>query len=198
MNDLIRDLDLSKERVELLASRLTQKNLLDKDVLISHYRKRNLDIAQHFTTDGPLCYCNGIEGLYANLLQEYSSSDWRLYYIDSSKRNLKAGLLYNGNLKPGLAHFVYLKETFVNLQEVLEAIKYRAYVWNICGDLKVIGLLMGLQQGFTKYCCFLCLWDSRATGEHFKKCYWPKRTNEEVVKPICNIHSPLVDPNKIF
>ena len=168
LNDLIRDLDLSKEKAELLASRLKQKNLLDKDVLISHYRKRNLDIAQHFTTDGPLCYCNDIEGLYANLLQEYSSSDWRLF-IDSSKCSLKAVLLHNGNLKPGIpiAHSVYLKETFVNLQEILEAIKYRTYAWNICGDLKVIRLLMGLQQGFTKYCCFLCLWDSRATGEHF-------------------------------
>ena len=50
-NDLIRDLDLFKEKAELLASRLKQKNLLDKDVLISHYRKRNLDLAQHFTTD---------------------------------------------------------------------------------------------------------------------------------------------------
>ena len=50
-NDLIRGLDLFKEKAELLASRLKQKNLLDKDVLISHYRKRNLDLAQHFTTD---------------------------------------------------------------------------------------------------------------------------------------------------
>ena len=55
LNDLVRDLDLSKEKAELLASRLKQKKLLDKDVLISHYRKRNLNLAQHFTTDGALC-----------------------------------------------------------------------------------------------------------------------------------------------
>ncbi|KAI6659631.1 hypothetical protein LOD99_14554 [Oopsacas minuta] len=135
LNDLVRDLDLSKDKAELLASRLKQKNLLDKDVLVSHYRKRNFNLAHYYTTDGPVCYCNDIEGLYAKLLQEHSSSDWRLF-IDSSKRSLKAVLLHNGNLKPGvpIAHSVYLKETFVNLQEALEAIQYGTYVWNICGD----------------------------------------------------------------
>ncbi|KAI6647085.1 hypothetical protein LOD99_8922 [Oopsacas minuta] len=197
LNDLVRDLDLSKDKDELLASRLKQKNLLDKDVLVSHNRKRNFDLAQYYTTDGPLCNCNDIEGLYANVLQEHSTSDWRLF-IDSSKRSLKVVLVHNGNLKPGvpIAHSVYLRETFVNLQEVLEAIQYRTHIWNICGDLKIIGLLMGLQQGFTKYCCFLCLWDSRATGEHYKKCDWPKRTYE--VGKTNLQHSPLVDPNKVF
>ena len=32
----------------------------------------------------------------------------------------------------------------------------------LCGDFKVIGILLGLQSGYTKYCCFLCTWDSRA------------------------------------
>ena len=27
------------------------------------------------------------------------------------------------------------------------------------GTNKIIGLLMGMQVGFSKYCCFLCLWD---------------------------------------
>jgi len=29
----------------------------------------------------------------------------------------------------------------------------------LCGDLKVIALLTGLQQGYTKYMCFLCEWE---------------------------------------
>ena len=129
-----------------------------------------MNLAQHFNTGDSLCYCNDIEDS-ANLLQEYFSSDWRLF-IDSSKRSLKAVLLHNGIPKKGIpiAHFVYLKETIVKLLEFLDAIKYRTYGWNIRGDLEVIGLLMGLEQGLTKYCCFLCLWDCRATGEHYKKC----------------------------
>ena len=41
------------------------------------------------------------------------------------------------------------------MERLLEAIKYNEYQWSLCGDLKVIGLLMGMQAGFTKYCCFL-------------------------------------------
>ena len=39
---------------------LKQKNLLDNNVLVSHYRQRNFDLAQ-FITDGPLCHCDDIE-----------------------------------------------------------------------------------------------------------------------------------------
>ena len=31
----------------------------------------------------------------------------------------------------------------------------------------MVALLTGLQTGYTKYCCFLCLWDSRATANHY-------------------------------
>jgi len=39
---------------------------------------------------------------------------------------------------------------------LMEAINYDKFKWQICGDLKVIALLLGLQQRFAKYCCFLC------------------------------------------
>ncbi len=80
---------------------------------------------------------------------------------------------------------------------LLEAIQYNSYQWNICGDLKVIGMLMGMQGGFTKYCGFLCLWDSRITGDHDTKREWQKRTTYELgMKSVQNV--PLVDPKKIF
>jgi len=39
---------------------------------------------------------------------------------------------------------------------LMEAINYDKFKWQICGDLNVIALLLGLQQGFTKCCCFIC------------------------------------------
>lgn len=36
---------------------------------------------------------------------------------------------------------------------------------------------MGLQGGFTKYSCFLCLWDSRAANQHYITRDWPTRTD---------------------
>ncbi|KAL4131092.1 hypothetical protein QTP88_008441 [Uroleucon formosanum] len=171
LNDLIRDMSLSKEKAELLASRLKQKNLLQKNVRVCHYRNRNRDLISYFKVDGPLCYAHDIDGLFKALSQDYIISDWRLF-IDSSQRSLKAVLLHNGNLKPciPIAHSVHLKESYDNMKILLDAIKYNTYKWQICGDLKVIGMLMGMQGGFTKYCCFLC-----------------------IVQSI-----PLVDPNNIF
>ena len=52
---------------------------------------------------------------------------------------------------------------------LLEAINYNEYQWSLRVNLKVIGLLMGMQAGFTKYCYFLCLWDSRAVSQHYKQ-----------------------------
>jgi hypothetical protein len=56
-----------------------------------------------------------------------------------------------------------MKETNDSMVLILNAMNYDEYGKQVCGDLKVIALLLGFQGGFTKYCCFLCLWDSRAT-----------------------------------
>lgn len=47
LNDLIRDLDLSKEKAEILGSRLQQWNLLERDVRVSQYR-RHRDLLPFF------------------------------------------------------------------------------------------------------------------------------------------------------
>jgi len=44
--------------------------------------------------------------------------------------------------------------------------------------LKVIAFLMGLQFGYTKFCCFLCEWDSRDKKNHYIKKEWPKRESQ--------------------
>jgi hypothetical protein len=51
---------------------------------------------------------------------------------------------------------------------VLKAVTYSKYGWEICGDLKAIGLLLGMQSGYTKFCCFLCEWDSQLKDKHYK------------------------------
>jgi hypothetical protein len=52
---------------------------------------------------------------------------------------------------------------------LLEAFQNNVDKRNICGGLKVIGVLIGVHGDFTKCCCFLCLCDSRPTAEHFVK-----------------------------
>ncbi|XP_044597349.1 uncharacterized protein LOC123273930 [Cotesia glomerata] len=60
-NDLIRDLNLPKNKAELLGSRLKQWNLLD-DVKITDQRTRHEMFATFFTKEDGLCFCNDIKG----------------------------------------------------------------------------------------------------------------------------------------
>ena len=59
---------------------------------------------------------------------------------------------------------------------LLGTIKYDEFKWKLCGDLNVVVLLLGMQLGYTKYCCFLCEWDSRDKNYYVNK-LWPKRTS---------------------
>ena len=78
-----------------------------------------------------------------------------------------------------------------------EASNYYKFKWQICCDLKVIALLLGLQQGFTKYSCFFCEWDSRARSLHYSRKDWPARKSLEQV--IMNVENqPLVERSKIL
>ena len=200
LKDLARDLYLSKQKWELLDSRLKQWNLIQEDVRITSFRNRNKDLASFFEMENKLCYCTTIPGLFTSLALPHNPSDWCLF-IDSSKWSLKGVLLNNGNKYPSIpiAHSVHLKESYDNMELLLEAIKYSEYQWILCGEFKVIGLLMGMQAGFTKYRCFLCLWDIRSVSQHYKQKDW-RRGSRSIFVP--GEHSlkenPLVDMNKVL
>ena len=125
-----------------------------------------------------LVACTGIDGLMQTLNINHIPLDWR-FLIESSKLSLKAVLLHNGNTLPSIpvGHSVHKKESHENMKIMMEAINYDKFKWQICGDLrvKVIALLLGLQQGFTKYCCYICEWDSRALSLHYSAKDWPAR-----------------------
>ena len=99
---------------------LQENNLLQKDVLVSHYIKCNADLSTVLRVDGPLSYCYDITSLFEKLGEDHVASEWRLS-LDSSKRSLKAVLLHNGNIKPfvPIAHSVHLKESYKVLKSSL-------------------------------------------------------------------------------
>lgn len=175
LNDLVHDLKLSKQHSQLLGSCLQQWNLLARGTKISIFRKHHERLSQFFKLEEGLCACFDVPGLMKEIGFEYNPSEWCLF-IDSLKISLKAVLLHNGCKNPSipLAHAVDMKETYETMSQILQSIRYDVHSWHICGDLKVIGFL-GMQGEFTKYCCFLCLWDSCATQQHYKKMHWPKR-----------------------
>jgi hypothetical protein len=111
LSDLIRDLNLSKDSAELLASRLKEKNVLHPGTKIKFYRRGKKDLLPFFTEDN-LVFCNDIGNLLKKIgHSEYNPNEWRLF-IDSLKRSLKCVLLNNGN-KYGsipISHSTRMKE----------------------------------------------------------------------------------------
>ena len=101
LNDLIRDLNLTKNQAEILGSRLQEWNLLSDETRISIFRTRQKDFSCYFELQDALCYCSNIESLMNELGVQHCPEEWRLF-IDSSKSSLKAVLLHNGNDYPSV------------------------------------------------------------------------------------------------
>ena len=61
----------------------------------------------------------------------------------------------------------------------------------------MVNFLLGQQGGYTKYPCFLCLWDSRAKDHHWIRRKWPCR--DALVQGEANvINEALVEREKII
>jgi hypothetical protein len=105
---------------------------------------------------------------------QHAPDQWRLF-INSFTLSLEAALLHNGNklLSIPLAHSVHMKATYASIQGLLEKICCKDQQWDIYADQKVVALLTVLQRGYTKVCCFMCEWDSRAVDRHYLVKQWP-------------------------
>ncbi|KAJ4437685.1 hypothetical protein ANN_17830 [Periplaneta americana] len=145
LNDLIRDLNLSKQQAEGLASRLKGWNLLQKDVRICSYRGHHSDFKDCFSEENGIVFCNDICSVMETLGLQHRPDEWRLF-IDSSKVSLKAVLLHIGNELASIpvAHAADMKETYQNMKVILEKIQYGKYEWYICA----MGCNMSLKTHF--------------------------------------------------
>jgi len=97
-------------------------------------------------------------------------------FIDWSKVSLKVVLLHNRNRFPSvpLVHAASMKESYESMKLLLGKFKYDEFKWKLHGDLKVVVMLLGIKLRYTKYCCFLCEWDSRDKKNHYVNKLWPK------------------------
>ena len=98
LNNLTRELNLLKESVQLLGSRLTEKHLLTPGITFYLYRYHERELRQFFVFQdkSSLVYGNNITGLIKLMGSEYDATEWRLF-IDPSSRSLKVVLLHSGN-----------------------------------------------------------------------------------------------------
>jgi len=198
LNDLVRDLGLSKTAAEILASRLQEKHLLDDSAKVAYFRKRDQPFVTSFSELKQCVYCHDIPALLWQLgVDSYISTEWRLF-LDSSEQSLKCVLLHNGNLYGGipLGHSLHLRETYDDIKEVINLLKYHEHNWILCVGLKMASFLLGQQRGFTKYPCHLCMWDSRDREKHWTQKERPVRETMEAGMPNI-VHNPIVSREKI-
>ncbi|KAI6648704.1 hypothetical protein LOD99_7930 [Oopsacas minuta] len=126
LNDLVRDLGLSKDASEILASRLSEHHVLHSEAKITYYRCRDEELIRYFSEEGGFVFCSNIPGLLSAMgLPQYNRNEWHLF-IDSSKRSLKCVLLHNGNKFAcvPIGHSVILKEHYATVKMVLQKLCY--------------------------------------------------------------------------
>jgi len=124
---------------------------------VCFYCGRHEEYKDFFSQEDGVVFCNDVCSITEVLGHEYNPDQWSLF-TDLSKVNLKVVLLHNGNRFPSFpsAHAANTKESYESMKLLLGKIKYDKFKWKLRGDRKVVALLLGMQLGYTKYCCFLC------------------------------------------
>lgn len=224
-NDIVRDMGASLRGAEILASRLKQCNVTAPDFKITSGRKgdERQKYAEfynvHKEDNFELVFCADVNGLFGMFGIAHVPNEWRLF-IDGSTQSLKAVLLHNGNVHPSIpiAYALNFKETYENMETLLDNINWNEHEWQICSDLKIVGLLSGsnfphdpcfvratsilflpkgLKGGYAQYQCFICEFEGRKDVLHYIGHKWKLR-QDSVKGEISVVNDPLVPKDKII
>lgn len=203
-NDLVRDSQMSQRSAEIVGSRLQQWKLVAPDFRVTAARKRGIagDFDKYFSfhQKTEITYCNNIDLLFECFGQPHVPGEWRLF-IDASVQSLKGVLLHIGNAYPSIP-IIYgtgIKENYDTMKTIRDLTKFDEHGWKICCDLKVVAILMGIKQGFSKHQCFLCVWEGRKKEFHYTDYEWEQRNSENsIVGEHSIVFEPLARSEKII
>lgn len=199
MNDLARDLGLSKRASEVLAV-VHAKKLLEEGGKVTYFRSRESACLQHFWSDGGFVYRHNVHGLRRSWeFHPIYAIEWQLF-SNSSKRSLQCVLLHNGNLFSTVPaeHSVCLCEKHEDIKRAFDLLQYKMHKWIICVDFKIVCFFLGQPRGYTMYPYFFV--------------YVGQQTSWEVSGPVEELaakiylqpaypkilHKPLVDKKNII
>lgn len=76
LNNLVRNLHLTKENSELLGSRFKEKNLFATGTSFSWFWYREKDFLPYFLKEGELVFCTDVHGLLNQFNIPYESTDY--------------------------------------------------------------------------------------------------------------------------
>jgi len=119
-----------------------------QDTKVCFYRGCHDELKDFFSQEDGVVFCNDVCSVMEVLGSEFNPDQWRLF-TDLPKVRLKVVLLHNGNKFPSipLAHAANMKESYESIKLLLGKIKYDEFKWKLCGGLKVVALLLGMQLG---------------------------------------------------
>jgi hypothetical protein len=111
---------------------------------VCFYHGHHEGFKDFFSQEDDDMFCNDVCSVMEVLGHKSNPDQWHLF-IDSSKVSLKVALPHNGNRFPSvpLAHAANMKESYENMKLLLGKIKYDELKWKLCGDLKVVAMLLG-------------------------------------------------------
>ena len=91
-----------------------------------------------------------------------------------------------------------VKEHYLKVKMVLNKLGYSEHNWAICVYFRMVIFCWDSTEGtLSKYPCFLCYWESRASTRHWVNKNWPAQEDLSVgYKNI--IHKPLVSRDRII
>ena len=130
LNDLVRDLALSKEAAEILDSRLRKHGFLHSDARATIYRRKNEALIQYFSEKDD--FCNNVKEHFLSVgltnLTKCKPNEWPLFN-DSCKRSFECILLHNGNKLASvpIGHLLLIKEHYLTVEMVLEKLRYKKH-----------------------------------------------------------------------
>lgn len=200
--NMARAAGLKPEAREFIASQLKKRNLVTGEFRITVGRKRALtqEYDELYRTDveTSITYCWDIDELFKTFNQVHVPAEWRLF-IDGSNESLKAVLLHNTNKLPSvpIAYARDVKEDYDSMRAIIDLINYNRYQWQICCDLKVVGLLIGLKKGYASHQCFMCLWKGRDDASNYCGFGCAPRLTYQIGKESID-HLPTVNPKNVI
>ena len=154
LNDLVRDLGLSKKAAK--TSRLQEEHIFDDSGKSLYFQNPDQTFVRFFSEQKQFVYCQDIPGLFRQFgVASHIPTEVRLF-LDSSKQSLKCVLLHNLYREVLVGHFMHLRETYDNIKEVINLLKYHEHNWILWVDLKISAFFLPTER-FTKYPCNLCM-----------------------------------------
>ena len=100
---------------------------------------------------------------------EYDATEWRFLLTHPAEVSKQIFYIMGiVSLSIPIGHSVQMKEKTTAWKICCLLLTTIENKWLICEDLKVVGLVLGFQGEYTKYPCFLCLWDSQVDDQHYQ------------------------------